>query len=122
MSGAATTRSKQTLPVGEEARERLLLDGLDLAAEFGERFAANLAQDFCIAPLAMEAARTEAAFKHAAFVRELAKYRFYGVSIESETIGGVARSKGAVGASVAANEFENRMRDGLEQGDSQAGR
>ncbi len=43
-----------------------LLDGLDFLAELGEGFAADGAQDFGVAPLAMDAAGAEAAFDDAA--------------------------------------------------------
>ena len=69
----SASRREQSLPMREEARQRVLLDRLDFAAQFGERFAANLAQDFSVAPLAMEAAGTEAALEHAAFVASDAK-------------------------------------------------
>jgi len=40
---AISARGEGSLPVGEEARERVLLDGLNFTAKFGQRFAANLA-------------------------------------------------------------------------------
>ena len=69
MRGTAATRREQSLPVGEEAGEGVLLDRFDFAAQLGERFAADLAEDFGVAPFAMETAGTEAAFEDAAFVR-----------------------------------------------------
>ncbi len=45
------------LPVRLEAREHLLFDRLDLFAEPGQGFSANLAQHFGVAPFAMNAAR-----------------------------------------------------------------
>ena len=108
-------RGEQALPVGEEAGERVLLDGFDFAAQTGERFAANLAEDFCVAPLAMKAAGTEAAFEDAAFSGELAQRVFDDCGVEGEALGNFAQREGAVGAGVAADEFEHGMRDRLEQ-------
>ena len=53
----AVPRRKQALPVGEEAGQRVLFDGLDFAAKLGQGLAADLAEDFRVAPLAMRAAR-----------------------------------------------------------------
>jgi hypothetical protein len=64
MRRATAAGRKQALPMGEETGKRVLLDGLDFAAELGERLAANLAQDFRIAPLAMKSAGAEAAFEN----------------------------------------------------------
>jgi hypothetical protein len=47
------------VPGGQEARERRLLDRLDLLAQRGERRAAQAAQDVRIAPLAFAPARPE---------------------------------------------------------------
>ena len=66
MCGTAAARREQALPVREEAGQRVLLDWLDFAAQLGERLAANLAQDFRIAPFAMKPAGTESAFEDAA--------------------------------------------------------
>ncbi len=76
MRWTAAARREQALPVGEEAGQRVLLHGLDLAAQPGQRFAANLAQDLRVAPLAMKTAGTEAAFEHAALVRRAGAERF----------------------------------------------
>ena len=118
----AAARGEQALPVGEEAGQRVLLDGLDFAAQLGKRLAANLAQDFRVAPLAMEAAGTEAAFEHAAFVGKLAQGILDHGGIERKTVGGLAQREWAVGAGVAANQFKHGLRNRLKQRGGQAGR
>ncbi len=118
----AAARREQSLPMGEEARQRVLLHRLDFAAQSGQRLAANLAQNLRVAPLAMQAAGPEAAFEHAAFVRKLAQRVFDGLGIERKAVGGFAQRERAMGARVAANQFEHRMRDRLQQRRGQARR
>jgi hypothetical protein len=96
--------AKQALPVGEEARQRVLLHRLDLAAQLGQRLAANLAQNLRVAPLAMKAAGTEAAFKHAAFVASWRKRVLRRSGIQRKAVRGLAQREGAVGARVAAHQ------------------
>jgi len=49
------------VPAGQEPRQCLLLDGLDLLAECGQRGAAQAAQHVGVAPLALGAARSQLA-------------------------------------------------------------
>jgi len=49
----------------------VLLDWFDFATEFGERFAPDLTENLCIAPLAMKPTGAEAAFEHSALDCEL---------------------------------------------------
>ena len=62
---AHAPRRKQPLPMRKKARQRVLFYRLHFTAQPGQRFAANLAQYLRVAPLAMQPARTESAFKHA---------------------------------------------------------
>ena len=62
----ASARLDGALPAGEEAGEGALFDGLDFFAEFGERLAADGAEDFCVDPFAIDAAGAEASFGYAA--------------------------------------------------------
>ena len=71
--------------MGEEAGQRVLLDRLDFAAQPGQRLAANLAQDLGVAPLAMKAAGTEAAFEDAALGGKLAQRVFDGGGVEARS-------------------------------------
>jgi len=91
--------------VGEKAGEGVLLDGFDFAAEPGKRLAANLAKDFSVAPLAMQAAGAEAAFKDAIFSGEQAQRVFDDFCVEGETLGNFAQREWAVCARVAADEL-----------------
>ena len=88
----------------------------------GEGFAADLAQDFGIAPLAMKTAGAEAAFEHAALVRKQAESVFDDGGVEGKTVGGLAQRERTVGASEAADEFKHRLGDRLEKRGGQAGR
>src|SRR6266568_3643598 len=108
--------------MSEEAGQRVLLDGLDFATQFGERFAANLAKNLGVAPLAMQAAGTESALEDAAFVGKQAQGILNHRGVEGKTIGRLALVEWAVGAGVAANQFKHRLRDGLHQAGGQAGR
>ena len=68
----AAATGGDSLPACGEARERALLDGFDFAAEACEALAANLLEDFGIAPLLMLAARAEFAFEEFSFAVERA--------------------------------------------------
>lgn len=120
MSTAA--RSEQPLPVGEEAGERALLHGFHFAAQTGQRFASNLAENFRIAPFAVETAGAEAAFQHAPFLGEPVERGFDHRGIKCEAVRSFLQRKGAVCACEAAHEFEDRMRYRLQQRGGQAGR
>ena len=69
---------EQSLPMGEEASQGVLLDGLNFAAQPGQGLAPDLAQDFRVAPLAMQSAGTESSFEDSALQRELAQHIFDG--------------------------------------------
>ena len=121
MRGTAAARREQSLPVGEEAGEGVLLDRFDFAAELGEGFAADLAEDFGVAPFALEAAGTEAAFEDAAFEARSMQRLFDVGGVERKAIGNFAQREGAVGAGIAADEFKDGVGDRLEQGGGEAG-
>ncbi len=117
---AAAAGDQQSLPVGEEAGQRVLLHRLDFAAQAGQRLAADLAQNLGVAPLAMQAAGTEASFEHAAFADELAERRCRSLARSSaKRFGDFAKGERAVGAGIAADKFEHRVRDRLQQRDGQ---
>jgi hypothetical protein len=116
-----SSRREQTLPMGEEACEGLLLDRLDFFAKAGEGLAADDAQDLGIAPFAMKAARTEAAFNDAVFCNEMIEGLLGLRGIERESVGYFVERERAVGASVAANEFDDRLGYRFEQGRWDAG-
>src|ERR1035441_9061200 len=116
------TRREQSHPVREEARQRVLLHRLDLAAQLGERLAPNLAQNFRIAPLAMKGARTESALKHAALAGKLAQRILYCNGIQRKSIRGLAQRERPMGARVAANKLEHRVRHRLQQRRRKPGR
>lgn len=122
MRGTAAARREQTLPMAEEASQGVLLDGLDFAAELGERFAANLAEDFCVAPLPVETGGAEAAFEDAAFRGKRAKRIFNDSWVEGKAVCGFTQREGAMGAGVPADEFEHRMRHRLEKRGGKTGR
>ena len=77
------------MPRREEARERLLVDGFDLAAERRQRRAAQAAQHVGVAPLALAAAGSQLA-AHEQLVRlELGEDA---ADVAAEALVGLARS------------------------------
>jgi hypothetical protein len=89
---AGAARHQQALPVGEEAGQRVLLDGLHFAAQLGERFAADEAQHLGIAPLAMEAAGRNPPSSTRPSASKLAQGGFDGSGIESKALRSGARN------------------------------
>ena len=69
---AAATRG-DSLPACGEAREGALLDGFDFTAQASEALAANLLEDFGVAPFLMLAARAEFAFQQFSLAVQAAK-------------------------------------------------
>ena len=108
--------------MSEQACQGVLLDGFDFAAEFGERFAADLAEKFGVAPLAVKAAGAEASFEHASFDGELTQGVLNDCRIESEPVGNFLLRERAVGSAESPNELEHRLRDRGEERGRQARR
>src|ERR1039457_206532 len=108
--------------MSEEAGQRVLLDGLDFTTQFGEGLAANLAKNFGVAPLAMQAAGTESSLEDAAFVGKQAQGILNHRGVEGKTIRSLALGEWAVGAGVTTNQFKHGLRDVLHQAGGQAGR
>src|SRR3954466_8689408 len=107
----SAARVQQTLPMGDQTRQGVLLDGFDFFAEFCEGFAPNLAKDFGIAPLAMKPARTEAAFEYPSLDGELSQGVFDHCGVERESIGDIRLRKWAMRAAEAANKFQHGLCD-----------
>src|SRR5215472_629659 len=115
----------------------MLLDRFDLAPKFRERFAANLAQDLHIAPLAMEIGasggccvsdrvlkpvRAKAAFKNAPLDGELVQTVLDDRGIKCEPVGNLAFREWAVRTGIAANEFQDGLSNRPDQRSRQTGR
>src|SRR6516164_8965205 len=115
----------------------MLLDRFDLAPKFRKRFAANLAQDLHIAPLAMEIGasggccvsdgvlkpvRAKAAFENAPLDGELVQSVLNDRGIKCEPVGNLAFREWAVRTRIAANEFQHGLRNGHDQRSRQTGR
>ena len=94
---AGASRGVDALPVRKEAGQRVLFDRLDFTAKFGERFAANLAQDLRVAPLTMESAGTESAFENAALGGKLAQCVLDRGDVQGKPVRGLAQSEGRIG-------------------------
>ena len=112
---------QQALPVSKEASECVLFNGLDLPAEFGERLSADLPEDFGVAPFAVQSAGAETAFEHPSLDRELTQGILNHRRIESEAIGNLFLRERTVSARITANQFQNRMRDRVDERCRQAG-
>src|SRR5882757_8954930 len=110
-----TPALQYTLPVSRQPLQCLLLDGLHFAAETGERFAADLAQHFDIAPLAVDAAGAESSFHDAAIQQQHIQYAFDLLGIQGKAQGNFAQGEGPVGSSEAAKQFQHRRLDRLQQ-------
>ena len=115
MRRPAAARREQALPVREEARQRVLLHRLHFAAQPGQRLAADLAQNLRVAPFAMQAAGTESAFEHAAFMRKLPQRILHRFGIQRKALRRLAQRERPMRARVAAHQFQHRVRHRLEQ-------
>src|ERR1700733_13010311 len=102
-----TPALQHTLPVSRQPLQCLLLDGLHFAAQTGERFAADLAQDFDIAPLAVDTAGAESSLHDAAIQQQRVQYAFDLLSIQWKAQDDFAQSEGSVGPGEAANQLQH---------------
>src|SRR5579859_3649973 len=106
----------------QEAGEGLLLDRLDLFAQAGEGFAADDAQDFLVAPFAMEAAGAEAALDDTVFRGQVVKGLLDFGGVEGEAVADFFEGEGAVGAGVSADELDDWVSYGFKERGGNAGR
>ena len=105
------------LPRGEEAAELGRIDRLGLLAKRRDARPADAAQDVGIAPLPLAAARQQLAANELAGALELAQRSAHVDAVAAGDLGG---RKGAVGAGVAADEGEHRVRRLGQEGVRQA--
>jgi hypothetical protein len=103
------TANRDTLPTRGESGEGALLDGFDFAAKASEAFAANLLENFGVAPLLVLAAGAEFTFKKFAAAVERAKSGVCCGGLKSIAGGEFLGGEWAVGAGVAAKDFAERM-------------
>src|SRR5687767_11937874 len=108
------TASHDALPVREEPRQHRLIDRLRFLAQFRERAAADRAEDFVVAPLALRSARTELAFDEAATLDEPFEGEGDDGDAESVTVRDVVRREWTVRAREAEDEIADRVGDRLE--------
>ena len=106
----------------EETRQRVLLHRFDFAAQLGQRLAPDQSQDLVIAPLAMQASRTETAFENAAVHCELVQGVLHYSGIEREAISCFAQRERTVSACIAANQFQHGLRHRIDERGGQARR
>ena len=107
--------SGDSLPARGETREGALLDGFDFAAQAREALAANLLQDFGVAPFLVLSARAEFAFEQFSLAVKRAKDCIDLRRLKGVARGEFLRGEGAVGARVAADEFAERVFAGGEE-------
>jgi hypothetical protein len=98
---------EQSLPMREESCQRVLLNGFHFPAKPGQRFAANLAQNLRITPLAMQASGTETALKNTALYRELMQGILNNGRVERKAFSRLSQGEGTMRPSIPAHEFEN---------------
>ena len=106
---------QQSLPMGEKSCQRVLLNGFDFPAKPGQRFAADLAQNLRIAPLALKASGTETSLKNTALHRELMQGILNNGRIKRKALCCFPQGERAVRPSITADEFENRMLHRIDQ-------
>ena len=99
---------KHALPVRLQPRKHLLFDRLYLLAKPRQRFSANLAQHLRVAPLAMNAARTESSFNDATIEHQRVQSGFHGLRIQPESLSSFLRGERPMRARVAANQLQYR--------------
>jgi hypothetical protein len=105
----STTADGNTLPARGESGEGALLDGFDFTAKASEAFAANLLENFGVAPFLMLAARAEFAFEKFAATVECAKSGVYRGRLKGVARGQFMSGEWAVGTGVAAKNFPERI-------------
>ena len=118
----AAARNGDAVPAGEQADEGVLFGGYHLAAQAGERLAADLLQHVGVAPFAMHALGTELAFEQFAIGVEAAEDGFDLRRRQAEARRGVGGGERSVSARVAAQEFEQRAVGGFEEDSGEARR
>ncbi len=105
----SATTNGDTLPTCGESGEGTLLDGFDFTAKTSEAFAANLLENFGIAPFLMQATGAEFAFEKFAATVERAKGGVYRGGLKSVACGKFLGGEWAVSAGVAAKNFAERV-------------
>jgi hypothetical protein len=108
----------ETLPRGEEAAERALVDGLDLLAKAGEARAAQPAEDVRVAPLALGSARPELT----AGELEAGEKRLHPFVRQAEAARCLLRREGAAAARPAAQHGSEWVLAALEEDIGKSGR
>ena len=100
------------MPPGQEPRERLLLDGLDLAAKRSERRATQTAKHVRVAPLALAAAGTKLAAHELLVALEL---RQHVDDVAAEALVRLRRRERAAALRVSKHELAQRLRAAFEK-------
>ena len=98
------------LPARDQPGEHGLLDWLNLLPKPCERFPANSPQHLRIAPLAMHAARAKTALDDAPQAHQALQRRVHAGQRQTEAGSTFLRREWAVGAGIAAQQVERRLR------------
>ena len=118
-AGAGGAVGVDVLPARQEAGQLGRVGRLDLFAQPRQAGAADAAQDFGVAPLALGAAGQQLAADHRPFALQLAQRR---QRVDAVALGQPRGREGAVGAGVAADQGAHRVGVLLEEGLRQPGR
>lgn len=97
------------MPTRGESGEGAPLDGFDFTAKTSEAFAANLLENFRVAPFLMLAAWTEFTFEEFAAAVERAKGVVYRGGLKGVACGEFLSGEWTVSAGVAAKNFAERV-------------
>jgi hypothetical protein len=117
----STTTNGDTLPTSGESDEGALLDGFDFTAKASQAFAANLLENFGVAPFLMLAARAEFAFEKFAATVECAKSGVYRGRLKGVARGQFMSGEWAVGTGVTAENFASWIVGGRQKNFGEAG-
>ena len=104
------------MPGGQEPGQRLGLDGLDLAAQQGQRPLAQRAQHVWVAPLPLRAVRPELAPQQQAGVGPPGQQVVDHGHGQTEALGGLDACERRVGTGPPAQQRAQRVVGGIEEG------
>ena len=94
-----------TVPLGQKACKRLLIDGLNFFAQLGKRTPPHHAQHFVVAPFTFGTERSKLAAHHTMCSFELGKCYGNALDRDAKASGNIAGDERRMGAGVARNEF-----------------
>ena len=105
----------------EQPCQGVLLNRLNFAAELGQRFAADLAQDLGIAPFTVKSTGPKASLENSAFDRELAESILDNCWIQRESFCDIALGERTMGTRVPTYKLKHRLSHGFDESGGEPG-